>query len=304
MSKAVKPTLVVLAAGMGSRYGGLKQIDPIGPSGEVVLDYSVYDAIQAGFGKVVFIIRKDIEEDFREALESHYVGKIDIDYAFQSLEDLPEGFDLPDGRTKPWGTTHATLACRDLVKEPFGVINADDFYGRSSFKILADWLIAHAETPNVYSLVGFTLAKTLSEHGSVSRGVCKVSDTGHLVEIEECHDIERKGEGIQLRRAAGMDSADGSEVVSMNMWGFTPGIFGQMLEGFAEFYNGMADPQKSEYLIPNIIQDRITDGTIKVESLTSQEQWFGVTYTEDKPAVVASIQELIKAGVYPASLWG
>ena len=302
MSETVKPTLVVLAAGMGSRYGGLKQIDPIGPAGEVVLDYSVYDAIEAGFGKVVFIIRKDIEQDFRDALESNYEGKIEIAYAFQSGEDLPEGYSVPEGRTKPWGTTHATLACRDIVNEPFAVINADDFYGKTSFKILADWLMENADKPNLYSLVGFTLEKTLSEHGSVSRGVCKVVD-GLLVEVEECHEIERKGDGIQLRRTEGMDTANGSEVVSMNMWGFTPGVFKLMMDNFSAFLDGMPDPMKSEYLIPTIVQDLINDGTIKVEALTSQEQWFGVTYTEDKPAVVASVQKLIDDGVYPASLW-
>ena len=304
MNDIVKPTLVVLAAGMGSRYGGLKQIDPVGPSGEVVLDYSVYDAIQAGFGKVVFIIRKDIEQDFREALEANYEGAIEIAYAFQQPDDLPEGYDIPEGRTKPWGTTHATLACRDLVKEPFGVINADDFYGRSSFQLLADWLKRNANAENLYSLVGFTLEKTLSDHGSVSRGVCKVDESGFLAEIEECHDIERIADGVQLRRAAGMDKADGSEVVSMNMWGFTPGVFDHMMNNFSPFLDSMTDPLKSEYLIPSIIQELIVAGTIKVETLTSNEQWFGVTYTEDKPAVEASVKELINQGVYPASLWG
>ncbi len=303
MRDLIQPTLVVLAAGIGSRYGGLKQIDPIGPSGEVVLDYSVFDAIRAGFGKVVFIIRKDIEADFREALESHYLGHIDVDYAFQSLEDLPAGYDLPKGRTKPWGTSHATLACHDLVKEPFAVINADDFYGQHSFQVLSDWLCAHAASRNVYSLVGFTLAKTLSEYGGVSRGICRAAD-GLLVEVEECHEIQRTTEGtIQARRREGMTTVTGEEPVSMNMWGFTPDVFPHMMNKFSVFLDDMADPLKSEYLIPSTIQDLIDEGTVKVDVLNSTEQWFGVTYPEDKPAVVKNVRALIDAGTYPVSLW-
>jgi dTDP-glucose pyrophosphorylase len=303
MSEEIKPTLVVLAAGMGSRYGGLKQIDPIGPSGEVVLDSSVFDAIRAGFGKVVFIIRKDIEADFRDALEAHYTGRIEVEYAFQDLMDLPQGYALPEGRTKPWGTTHAMLACRDLVNEPFAVINADDFYGRQSFQVLGDWLRAHTASENVYSLVGFILAKTLSEHGSVSRGICSASN-GLLVDVEECYEIQRTAEGpIQARRRAGVTTVTGDEPVSMNMWGFTPDVFRYMTDNFTDFLDGMADPMKAEYLIPSIVQELIENGKVTVDVLNSTEQWFGVTYPEDKPAVVKSVRTLIEDGVYPESLW-
>ena len=226
-----------------------------------------------------------------------------MEYAFQALEDVPAGYAVPEGRTKPWGTTHATLACRDLVNEPFAVINADDFYGRSSFQVLADWLAAHADSTNLYSLVGFTLAKTLSEYGGVSRGICRAEE-GFLVEVEECHEIKRvDAGGIQARRREGMTTVTGEEPVSMNMWGFTPDVFPHMLNNFSAFLDGMPDPMKSEYLIPTIIQDLIDAGTIKVEVLSSNEQWFGVTYPDDKPAVVQSVRALIDAGVYPESLW-
>jgi hypothetical protein len=301
MSK--KPTLVVLAAGMGSRYGGLKQIDPVGPSGEVILDYSVYDAIRAGFGKVVFIIRHDIEEAFKEALGSHFTGRIPVEYAFQRMDDLPGGFAVPEGRVKPWGTTHATLACRDLVKEPFGVINADDYYGRDSFKLLADCLNARMGKRGDHVLIGFPLRNTVSDHGTVSRGICGVGADGKLTSVEECHHIRPVPGGIEVGRASGVEIMDGSQTVSMNMWGFTPDIFQQGLNGFARFLKGLENPLKGEYYLPLLVQDLIDGGLGTVEVVQSDETWLGVTYPEDKPLVAAGIRKLIRAGVYPEKLW-
>lgn len=300
----MKPTLVVLAAGMGSRYGGLKQIDPVGPSGEVILDYSVYDAIRAGFGKVVFIIRKDIEDAFREALGSHFEGRIDVGYAFQSLEDVPEGFAVPEGRAKPWGTTHATLACRNVVNEPFGVINADDFYGRGSFELLANALVKRENSTGDHLLIGFPLRNTISEHGTVSRGICGVGTDGRLTEVEECHNIRPVDGGVEVGRASGTEVLDGSQTVSMNMWGFTPDFFPAAQAGFARFLHKMENPLKSEYYIPTVVQDLIDDGSAKVEVIQSDETWLGVTYPEDKPMVIEGLKALIDRGVYPPSLWG
>jgi hypothetical protein len=297
------PTLLVLAAGMGSRYGGLKQIDPIGPGGEVVLDYSVHDALRAGFGRVVFVIRRDIEADFRAAVGAHFEGRIAVDYVFQELDQLPAGHPVPPGRSKPWGTTHATLAAAEAIHEPFAVINADDFYGRQTFAVLADWLRAHRDSRGVYSLVGFVLANTLSEHGGVSRGVCAVDAAGHLTEIEECHEIARDGDGVKLRRAAGWDRGTGQEIVSMNCWGFTPDVFAALRDAFAAFLDSPRDPLKSECLLPTVIGDLVRGGRATVETLRSDAQWFGVTYPADKPAVKAGVQARILAGEYPERLW-
>ena len=298
-----KPTLVVLAAGMGSRYGGLKQIDPIGPGGEVVLDYSVYDAIRAGFGRVVFIIRRDIEADFKAAVASHFTGRIEVDYVYQELSQVPAGFTVPAGRTKPWGTTHATLAAASAVNEPFAVINADDFYGRETFEILARWLTGKHGSRGIYSLVGFTLSNTLSEHGGVSRGICVVDAEGHMTDIEECHEIERAGDGVKIHRTAGWDTGTGQEVVSMNFWGFTPDLFDHLRGAFSTFLAGMKDPLKSECLIPTTVGELVKEGKAVVETLRSGEKWFGVTYPADKPAVKASVQALVRAGAYPERLW-
>lgn len=297
------PTLVVMAAGMGSRYGGLKQIDPIGPCGEVVLDYSVFDAIRSGFGKVVFIIRKDIEADFKAAVGGHFEGRIPVEYVFQDIADLPPGFAVPAGRSKPWGTSHAILCAAHAVREPFAVINADDFYGRRSFEVLAGQLAAMEDRTGVYTLVGFILEKTLSAHGGVSRGVCRVDDRGFLTDIEECHEIRRQGDAVVLQRASGPDAATGREAVSMNMWGFTPDFFTHLRSRFPAFLGGMKDPLKSEFLVPTTVNELVHEGAVRVQVVQSPEQWYGVTYPADKAAVSAGVRSLIDDGDYPPSLW-
>lgn len=298
----MRPTLVVMAAGMGSRYGGLKQIDPIGPQGEIVIDYSVFDAIRAGFGRVVFIIRRDIESAFREVVESHIRGRIPVDYAFQALDDLPGGFRVPEGRQKPWGTAHAIRACREVVREPFGVINADDFYGRESFAALAVALAGRSPGERRYVLVGFGLSNTLSEHGAVSRGVCEVA-SGRLVQVTERTKIERRGGAI----VAEMDGrilplAEGT-VVSMNMWGFTPALFPQLEAAFTSFLKEQGGQQKSECYIPSVVDALIKRGEATVDVVNTASRWLGMTYTEDKPIVREGIRALIAQGQYPAKLW-
>lgn len=299
----MKPTLVVLAAGMGSRYGGLKQIDPVGPNGEVILDYSVYDAIRAGFGKVVFVIRRDIEEAFRSTIGDKYAGHIEVEYAFQELTDLPDGCKVPEGRTKPWGTVHAMLSATQLLHEPFGVINADDFYGPGSFQLLADALMKRENAQADYVLVGFQLSNTVSEHGTVSRGVCSLTGEGDLASVVECHDIEPVEEGISLGHPEGTRIVDGSQTVSMNTWGFTPDLLERSAEGFANFMSSLKDPLKGEYYIPTVVQEGIDADEIRVEVLSSPESWLGVTYPQDKPLVMEGLQKLHAKGVYPASLW-
>ncbi len=300
----MKPTLVVLAAGMGSRYGGLKQIDPVGPDGEVILDYSVYDAIRAGFGKVVFVIRRDIEEAFRSVIGDTYANKIQVEYAFQELTDLPQGFSVPEGRAKPWGTVHAMLAAGDILNEPFGVINADDFYGPGSFQLLADALVKRESNRSDYVLVGFQLANTVSEHGTVSRGVCSVDDSGNLSTVVECHDIHPVETGISLGHPEGTRIVDGTQTVSMNTWGFTPDLLDRSAVGFKAFLETLSNPLKGEYYIPNVVQEGIDAGDIQVEVLSSPESWLGVTYPEDKPLVCEGLQKLHDKGIYPSPLWG
>ena len=298
-----EPSLVVLAAGMGSRYGGLKQIDPVGPSGETILDYSVYDAIRAGFGKVVFVIRKDIEVAFRESVGAKYEGRIAVEYAFQSLEDLPVGFTLPEGRSKPWGTTQAMLACRNSVKEPFGVINADDFYGSASFHILAEALRTRIQRTGEYVLVGFPMNNTLSDHGTVSRGLCCVNGEGALTGIEECHEIHPVEQGVSLKRGEVVEIMDGTQTVSMNMWGFTPELFEHGILGFKKFLSGLKDPVKGEYYLPSLVQELMDQNRASVEVLQAPSSWLGVTYPDDKPAVIAGLRKLVDQGDYPEALW-
>jgi len=299
----MKPTLVIMAAGMGSRYGGLKQIDPVGPSGEIVLDYSIYDAIGAGFGKVVFIIRPEIEKDFREVVGDKLEGKIETEYVFQTLEDLPEGFSVPEGRTKPWGTGHAVLSARPAVQEPFAVINADDFYGREAFQVIAKQLMAMDAESTESCIVGFYIKNTLSPRGSVARGYCDVVD-GKLATVVERFEIERKEDGTIRYVEDGQEKemAD-DDMVSMNLWGFSPRLFGFLERGFIDFLSRQGDEPKSEYLLPELIDGMIKNGETTVEVLTSNERWMGVTYPEDKPQVMAGIRELVEQGIYPSNLW-
>ena len=299
----MKPTLVVMAAGMGSRYGGLKQIDPIGPTGEFVIDYSVFDALRAGFGKVVFVIRRDIEQAFKEAVEPHFRGRLPVDYAFQALDAIPAGFTVPEGRSKPWGTGQAILACRDVVHEPFGVINADDFYGRASFEVLAQGLNRRALTDTDYILIGFGVANTLSEHGAVSRGVCEVDSRNRLTKIVERVKIERRGGPIQVEIDGAWHNLPENTPVSMNMWGFTPALFEDIDREFRTFLQTQVTNPKSESYIPATVDSLIQQGRASVEVLDSPDAWLGMTYPEDKPTVGAGIRKLIAAGQYPERLW-
>ncbi|MCW1912352.1 sugar phosphate nucleotidyltransferase [Luteolibacter sp. GHJ8] len=302
----MKPTLLVLAAGMGSRYGGLKQMDPMGPNGETVLDYSVYDAIRAGFGKVVFIIREDFADAFRSSVGARFAGKIEVDYAFQKLEDLPEGFSVPEGRTKPWGTAHAVRAARHVVDGPFAVINADDFYGADAYQSIARWFGGSAEEAGKdhYSMVGYPLKNTLSEHGSVNRGICQTDAGGLLTDVEEVVDIARDEDGIVRGIALDGSRREIADIcpVSMNFWGFTRSFFDQIEEHFTSFLTEKGGEQKSECYIPTVVDDLIRHEKADCRVLDTTSSWFGVTYPEDKPHVVASIAKLVEKGDYPSPL--
>lgn len=301
----MKPTLLILAAGMGSRYGGLKQLDAMGPSGEVVLDYSVFDAIRAGFGKVVFVIRRDFEEQFRAQIGGKYGDRIQVEYAFQDLNDLPEGFTVPEGRAKPWGTAHAVLAAESVVREPFLMINADDFYGQDAFAKIAADLAAPRPQDGLshYSMVGFYLKNTLSEHGSVARGVCTRGPGGMLASVTEMTKIFKTATGAENRETDPPVPLTGGEVVSMNFFGFTPDIFSHLRAAFVEFLQANAGDLKAECYVPKVVDALIQAGKADVKVLESNDSWFGVTYPEDKADVVASIRALVAAGRYPANLW-
>lgn len=299
----MKPTLVIMAAGMGSRYGGLKQVDPVGPSGEIVLDYSVYDAIRAGFGKVVFIIRPDIEEAFREVIGTKLDGRIAVETVFQTLEDIPGNFPIPGTRTKPWGTGQAVLMAKPVVHEPFAVINADDFYGRESFRILADRLKTVDANSRDFCMAGFYIKNTLSEHGGVARGFCDV-DNGKLRHIAERFNIERKADGIIRYEENGLiKQMDDNDMVSMNTWGFTPCLFEKLEKGFRDFLVQKGAELKSEFYLLEVVDSMIQRGEATVDVLPTHEKWMGITYSEDKPQVVAGIRALVDAGVYPENLW-
>lgn len=297
-----------MAAGIGSRFGGgIKQLEPVGPSGEIIMDYSVYDAIQAGFDKVVFIIRKDLEKDFREIIGNRMEKIVETAYAFQELDDLPAGFQRPEGRTKPWGTGQAILCCKDLVQEPFAVINADDYYGKEAFVKVHDYLAGeHPACGKMdFCMAGFQLGNTLSENGGVTRGICSVNEDGHLTKVTETKNIVKTPEGAAVKGEDGrLTSVAADCPVSMNMWGFTPEIFEVLENGFAEFLKNLSDPMKGEYLIPTIVDGLIQEQKANVTVLESRDKWFGVTYKEDKPAVVRSFRELIDAGVYREKLFG
>lgn len=294
-----------MAAGMGSRYGSLKQIDPVGPSGETIIDYSIFDAIRAGFGKVVFIIRKDIEADFREVFITKLKDRIPVDYVFQELDKLPAGYTLPEGRTKPWGTGHAILVARDLVKEPFAAINADDFYGADAFNVMANHLNSlGAGNQTDFSMVGYDLANTMSEFGSVSRGICTIDKDEWLLEVTERTKIQFTANGIADIQEDGNNTAlSATDIVSMNFWGFTPAFFSLAEPLFANFLEANISNPKSEFYIPFVIDELIKKGKSRVKVLQSHDKWFGVTYKDDKPLVIAKLQQLTKEGFYPSKLW-
>ena len=298
----MKPTLVVLAAGMGSRYGGLKQVDPVGPSGEAILDYSVFDAKRGGFGKVVFIIRHDFEEEFKAKVGKKYEGIIDVDYCYQDLNDLPAPYTFPEGRTKPWGTAHATRAARNVVKEPFAVINADDFYGRDAMAKLGEYLSGVDPETMHFAMVGYKLSLTLSENGSVARGICQVEE-GMLKGVKEMTKLVGKGD-----HAENEENPEHPDVVpldarvSMNCWGFTPKLFEELEARFVKFLAERGTEMKSEWYIPFVVDELIREGKADCRMLPTDSSWFGVTYREDKPSVVASIQALVDAGEYPRNL--
>jgi len=297
-------TLLVLAAGMGSRYGGLKQLDQVGPSGETIIDYSVYDAIEAGFTKVVFIIRKDIEKEMNELLFKKYSQKIKIEYVFQELENVPEGIEIPKDRVKPWGTGHAVLMAKEIIHEPFVVINADDFYGKGAFKVVADYIRSQGDDLiGKYCMAGYLLKNTLSEHGTVSRGVCKVNENNELVDITERTKIGWENSKIVANSEDGKISFTGDEYVSMNFWGFTPDVFPDLESEFKKFIQQNNDNPKAEYYIPSIVSHQMETKNATVKVLQAKSQWFGVTYKEDKPVVIEKIKELTKAGEYPQQLW-
>ena len=289
-------TLLVMAAGMGSRYGGLKQLEAVGPGGETIIDYSVYDAIRAGFNKVVFIIRKDFEQEFTSQITDKYAGKIQVEFAFQDLHDLPDGFTCPEGREKPWGTGHAILTVADLIHEPFVAINGDDFYGLESFEVVAKYYQSGRRT---FSMVAFQLGKTLSEFGGVTRGLCTVKD-GLLDTVIETGELRESDHGISSDRDIELD---GNEPVSMNVWGFTPDLFDYLQSMFVDFLEKEGNEMKSEYLIPFVVNDLIRSGQEKVHVLRSNAAWFGVTYKKDRTFVLGEIQKLIQMGVYPEKLF-
>jgi NDP-sugar pyrophosphorylase family protein len=295
----MKPTLVILAAGMGSRYGGLKQIDPVGPAGETIMDYSIHDAARSGFGKVVFVIRRGFAEVFKRDVGARAERRLAVDYAYQELADVPAWFTVPAEREKPWGTAHAILAARPLVNEPFAAINADDFYGREGFELMARHLAAPGSD---FAMVGYVLRTTLSDHGSVARGVCAVAAGDYLDTVVEHLRIERSGDAAVDRRIDGDVPLTGDEIVSMNFWGFTPALFEHLQAGFEEFLRAQGGRTKSEFLIPYVVDRLIEEHKARVKVLRSTGAWFGVTYPEDKPRVMENIRALIAQGLYPASL--
>jgi UTP-glucose-1-phosphate uridylyltransferase len=298
-------SLLVMAAGMGSRYGGLKQLDPVGLSGEVLLDYAVYDAKQAGITRVVFLIRKDLEADFRKVVGKRYEGKLEVDYAFQELHDLPRGFAVPDGRKKPWGTGQAILAAGKVIRGPFVAINADDFYGRESYQLLQKHLSGkEGHGKGEFAMAGFRLDQTLSDHGTVTRGVCQRDAHGYLVGVEEFFELKKIDGRVSGKNSAGKaGSFAGDDPVSMNCWGFNASIFPLLQEGFEKFLKKEGGSEKSEYLIPNAVGSWIGEGKARVKVLPTQEKWAGMTYPDDKPIVSTYLRGLNQQGVYPNPLF-
>lgn len=300
-----EPVLVIMAAGMGSRYGGLKQIDPIGSQGEIIMDFSVYDAIQAGFKKVVFIIKKENELDFKETIGDRLSKIIDVSYVYQQLDNLPSGYEVPTDRVKPWGTGHAILCCKDVVDGPFAAINADDYYGQEAFKLVYDYLKHHQDDEKYrYTMVGYVLENTLTDHGYVARGICE-SQNGYLTGIKERTHIERKDDLVQFLEGDTYTPVDPTCTVSMNLWGFTSSFFNELEMRFTQFLDHalINDPLKAEYFLPNVVGTLINEESATVKVLESKDKWYGVTYKEDKPVVVAAIQALKEKGIYPENLW-
>jgi hypothetical protein len=299
-------TLVVMAAGLGSRYGGLKQLEPVGPGGEAVLDYSVFDSLRAGFGRVVFVIRRDLEAAFRQTLGFRFESRTDVRYVFQELDRLPSGFTVPEARQKPWGTGHALLCASEAVDGPCAVINADDFYGAESYQVLGRFLAepSPSDGPEVHAMVGYQLQSTLSEHGTVARGVCRTDDHGFLVSVEELTAIERCADGARHKEQDGSYRLlSGRETVSLNFWGFRPSVARHLHRLFASFLESHGGSPKTEFYIPAAVHELIKEGVIRVKVLPTTAAWFGVTYREDRPVVIGRIRELIRAGAYPERLW-
>lgn len=300
-----KPQLVVLAAGMGSRYGGLKQIDPVGPHGETIMDYSIYDALRAGFGGVTFVIRREMTDVFHEAIGQRFENHLDVEYAFQDLEAIPKGISVPKERQKPWGTGHAVLAAADSVTTPFAVVNADDFYGQNSYQVLADFLMTSSqEALPAYGLVGFELRKTLSDHGTVSRGICRCDAENRLLSVTERTHIERLGEAAVDRPPEGDEvHLTGDEYASMNMWGFTPSIFAGLERLFIEFLESNKASLKAEFYLPAAVDQLVASGQATCHVLPTSSQWAGITYREDRQSLEQGLASWVEQGVYPSPLW-
>lgn len=304
-----EPALVIMAAGMGSRYGGLKQIDPVDEQGQIIIDYSIYDAVRAGFKKIVFIIKKQNEQDFQKAIGERIEKHVDVRYVFQELDQIPEGFRIPEERVKPWGTGHAILCCKDVLDGPFMVINADDYYGRSAFASMYEFLTSHEDDSRYrYAMMGYILENTLTENGSVARGVCRADADGYLTDITERTHIEKKNGRVVYTEDDGKTFTElaPDSLVSMNMWGFSDSILKELEAGFPAFLRqGLEEnPLKCEYFLPSVVSGLIEAGKATVSVLRSADRWFGVTYKEDKAAVTAAIRNMKEAGMYPESLWG
>ncbi|MHB8065571.1 MAG: nucleotidyltransferase family protein [Ruminiclostridium sp.] len=302
-----KTTLVIMAAGMGSRYGGLKQIDPVGPNGEIIMEYSIYDAIKAGFSKVVFVIKKEIEDTFREVIGKKIEGFVDVEYVYQRIENVPQEFNIPEGRTKPWGTGHAVLSAKDAVKTPFAVINADDFYGANTYILLNNFLSSNEDTENKYKycMVGFVIENTLTENGHVARGVCNVNQAGNLIDIHERTKIIKFGDEAKYTEdEKNWVIIPKASIVSMNTWGFNQSIFKKLEEGFPIFLKNSRDNiLKAEYFLPSVVDNLIKTGNADVKVLATTDKWYGVTYKEDKPIVKKSIGDMVLKKIYPQLLW-
>lgn len=301
----MKTSLVVMAAGIGSRFGGgIKQLEPVGPNGEIIIDYSIHDALEAGFDRVVFIIRRDLEADFRAIIGNRIEKICPVAYVFQEKDDLPQGFTCPAERKKPWGTGQAVLACRGVVKEPFLVINADDYYGKEGFRIAHDFLVQNGGKRGEFCMPGFVLQNTLSDNGGVSRGVCHVDANGYLTSVTETHGLVRDGVGAAVERDGMRVPIDPNSIVSMNMWALTPDLIEALHEGFPKFLSSLhEDDLKAEYLLPSVIDGMVRDGSARVRVIPTSDRWFGVTYREDKAAVVSAFKDLYDAGVYSADLY-